>query len=240
MNGTRESAVQLAERINEALQNDVSAEVVLCPPAIHIPLLASLLADTKTIKLGAQNCAEFESGAYTGEVSAQMIREFACQYVIIGHSERRQLFGESSAQIAAKFQQIQAEGMRPILCVGEQKEHRSAGHTFDIIRSQLIEVVDIVGVKALSSAVLAYEPVWAIGTGLTATPEQAQEVHGYIREILLELDSDISSKLRILYGGSVKADNAAELFQMPDIDGGLVGGASLKFEEFIAICKAVG
>lgn len=240
MNGTRDSAVQLAERINEALQNDVSAEVVLCPPAIHIPLLASLLADTNPIKLGAQNCAEFESGAYTGEVSAQMIREFACQYVIIGHSERRQLFGESSAQIAAKFQKIQAEGMRPILCVGEQKEHRSAGQTFDIIRSQLIEVVDIVGVKALSSAVLAYEPVWAIGTGLTATPEQAQEVHGHIREILLELDSDISNKLRILYGGSVKADNAAELFQMPDIDGGLVGGASLKFEEFIAICKAVG
>jgi len=240
MNGTRDGAVELTGRMREALQNDESVEVVLCPPMIHIPLLVSLLADTNTIKLGAQNCAEFESGAYTGEISALMIREFGCQYVIIGHSERRQLFGESSAQIAAKFQRIQAEGMTPILCVGEQKKHRSAGQTFDIIRYQLLEVIDIVGIKAFSSAVLAYEPVWAIGTGLTARPEQAQEVHGYIRKILLELDNDVSDELRILYGGSVKVDNAAELFQMPDIDGGLVGGASLKFEEFIAICKAAG
>ena len=240
MNGTRDSAAQLVGRLSQALQNDVSAEVVLCPPMIHIPLLANLLADIKTIKLGAQNCAEFESGAYTGEVSALMIREFTCQYVIIGHSERRQMFGESSEQIAAKFQQIQAEGMKPILCVGELKEHRSAGQTIDIIRSQLIEIIDIVGIKALSSSVLAYEPIWAIGTGLTATPDQAQEVHGSIREMLLELDSDISDGLRILYGGSVKADNAAELFKMPDIDGGLVGGASLNFEEFIAISKAAG
>ena len=240
MNGTRDSAAQLVGRLSQALQNDVSAEVVLCPPMIHIPLLANLLADIKTIKLGAQNCAEFESGAYTGEVSALMIREFTCQYVIIGHSERRQMFGESSEQIAAKFQQIQAEGMKPILCVGELKEHRSAGQTIDIIRSQLIEIIDIVGIKALSSSVLAYEPIWAIGTGLTATPDQAQEVHGSIRKMLLELDSDISDGLRILYGGSVKADNAAELFKMPDIDGGLVGGASLNFEEFIAISKAAG
>ena len=240
MNGTRDSAVQLAGKISEALQNDVNAEVVLCSPTIHIPLLASLLAETSTIKLGAQNCSEFDSGAHTGEVSALMVREFACRYVIVGHSERRQMFGESSAQIAAKFQRIQAEGMKPILCVGEQEEHRSAGKTFDIIRSQLLEVVDIVGIKSLSSAVLAYEPVWAIGTGLTATPDQAQEVHGYIRELLMELDRGVSDELRILYGGSVKADNAAELFQMPDIDGGLVGGASLNFKEFIAICKAAG
>lgn len=252
MNGTRESAVRLVGEMARAFEtrafeksalknNSVAAEVVLCPSTIHLPLAAEVLAGTNScVQLGAQNCSEYQSGAYTGEISAIMIAEFACQYVIIGHSERRQLFAESSAQIAAKFQQIQAQGMTPILCIGEQQEHRKAGQTFDIIHSQLLEVIDIVGIDAFENAVLAYEPVWAIGTGLTATPEQAEEVHAYIRGTVSQIDAVTADKLRIIYGGSVKPENASELFLMPNIDGGLIGGASLNTEDFMAICRAIG
>lgn len=247
MNGTRESAVRLVGEMSQAFEksalknNGVAAEVVLCPSAIHLPLAAEVLAGINSpVQLGAQNCSEYQSGAYTGEISALMIAEFACQYVIIGHSERRQLFTETSVKIAAKFQQIQAQGMTPILCIGEQHEHRKAGQTFEIIHSQLLEVIDIVGIAAFSNAVLAYEPVWAIGTGLTATPEQAEDVHAYIRDTVSQIDAVIADELRIIYGGSVKPENASELFLMPNIDGGLIGGASLNTEDFMAICKAVG
>lgn len=241
MNGTRESAVLLASEISKLVKNaNLAAEVLLCPPAIYLPLVAEVLADNGLLHLGAQNCAEHESGAYTGEVSALMIREFACQYVIIGHSERRQLFNETGQQIAAKFQQIQKQGMQPILCIGELQAQRETGKTFDVIRSQLFEVIDVVGVKALANAVVAYEPVWAIGTGLTASPSQAEEVHAHIRDMVAELNKDIATDLRIIYGGSVKPENASELFKMPDIDGGLIGGASLNTEDFMAICKALG
>ena len=242
MNGARNSAIQLADEIVRVLQGEetLAAEVVLCPSFLHIPLVADILADCETARLGAQNCSEFDDGAYTGEVSADMIREFGCEYVIIGHSERRQFFTEDSERIAKKFQRVQKAGMTPILCIGEQKADREAGGTQRVIKAQLLDVVETLGIKAFSKAVLAYEPVWAIGTGLTATPDQAEEVHAFIRETLSALDGDIANELTILYGGSVKPDNAGELFNMPNIDGGLIGGASLKAEDFLSICKAVG
>ena len=212
------------------------ADVVVCPP---FPYLASAREQlTATIGVGAQNVSDQADGAFTGEVAAPMLAEAGCGYVIIGHSERRALYAESDAQIAAKFAQVQTAGLIPVLCVGETLAEREAGNTETVVCGQLQAVVDAVGIAAFARAVVAYEPVWAIGTGKTASPEQAQAVHACLRQSLAEKDPDIAQSLRLLYGGSVKADNAALLFAQSDIDGGLIGGASLTADSFIAICQA--
>lgn len=239
MNGSRESAAALIKAIVGAGEERASAEVVVCPPFVLIPDAARQLKGSG-IGLGAQNLCTEEAGAYTGEVSGAMLREFDVSYVIVGHSERRTLYGETDVIVARKFLTAQKTGLTPILCVGETLEEREAGRTFEIVERQLGAVLAVAGIAAFARAVVAYEPVWAIGTGRTATPEQAQEVHARIRSSLAMQDATIARSLRILYGGSVKASNAAELFAMPDIDGGLIGGASLDATQFLSICRAAG
>ena len=219
---------------NEALLSGIVAGI---PPYPYLGAAASKLAGSG-VSLGAQNVSEHESGAYTGEVAPAMLKEIGCEYVIVGHSERRAMYGESSFQVAQKFQAAQAAGLTPILCVGETLEERESGATESVVDYQLGAVLDAAGIGAFATAVVAYEPVWAIGTGRTATPEQAQDVHRHLRSRLAEQDEDIAGGTRILYGGSMKGDNAAGLLAMPDIDGGLIGGASLKAEDFLAIAAA--
>jgi triosephosphate isomerase len=190
------------------------------------------------IRLGAQDVCAETPGAYTGEVAASMLKDVGCTYVIVGHSERRALYGESDELVARKFAAAQARGLTPILCLGEQLAERDAGRTHEVVGRQLDAVIALCAVAALGKAVVAYEPVWAIGTGRTATPEQAQDVHAFIRGRVAGHDANIAAGLAVLYGGSVKAGNARELFAMPDVDGGLIGGASLKAEEFLAIWSA--
>ena len=209
----------------------------VCVPYPYLFQAQAALQNTG-IAWGAQNLSQHEKGAFTGEVSANMLLDFGCRYVIVGHSERRALYGESDQTVAAKFIAAQQAGLTPILCVGETLQEREAGVTEQVVARQLDAVLSLVGVSALSKAVLAYEPVWAIGTGKTATTEQAQAVHAFIRGKIAALDAGVASSLVIQYGGSVKASNAAQLFAMPDIDGGLIGGASLVAEEFAAICRA--
>ena len=196
-----------------------------------------LLANS-SIAVGAQDVSEQDSGAFTGEVSAPMLKEFGCTCVIVGHSERRALYGEKDDDTARKFAAARKQGLTPILCVGESLEEREQGITEAVVARQLDAVIALEGVTALADAVIAYEPVWAIGTGKTATPQQAQDVHAFIRGKIAVLDASVAEKVQILYGGSVKGSNAAELFAMPDIDGGLIGGASLNAQEFLAICEA--
>ena len=236
LNGTRESAVSLATEIVQGVK-DESVEVLVCPVYVHIADVQQAVASS-AVKLGAQDAAIQDSGAFTGEVSAQMLSEFGCEYVILGHSERRSLFGDEDKVVADKFATVQDAGLTPVLCVGETLEERESGITEEVIARQLDAVIERAGVEALARSVVAYEPVWAIGTGKTATPEQAQQVHAFIREKITALDSNVAEGLRILYGGSVKPDNAAELFGMADIDGGLIGGAALKSADFLAICEA--
>jgi triosephosphate isomerase len=214
-----------------------TVKVVICPPFTSLALASSLLKES-TVGLGAQNMSEQDEGAYTGEISGRMLLAAGCRYVIVGHSERRATFGECDAVVAGKFEAVLAAGLTPILCVGETLQEREAGVTEQVVGRQLRAVMDKAGAKQLGRAVIAYEPVWAIGTGRTATPEQAQEVHRYIRLAVMERDGDVASNLKILYGGSVKGSNAAQLFAMPDIDGGLIGGASLAAGEFMTICRA--
>ena len=230
---------------NEALLNAVLAGMarmpgVDCAVCVPFPYLAQAqqMLRASQVKWGAQNVHQSEKGACTGEVAASMLCDFGCRYVIVGHSERRSLYGESSPLVAEKFAAAQKAGLLPILCVGETLEQRESGTTEAVVAEQLDAVVKLLGVQSLRNAVLAYEPVWAIGTGKTATPEQAQAVHAFIRQRVAQHDSQVAQSLCILYGGSVKAVNAAELFAMPDIDGGLVGGASLVAEDFLAICDA--
>lgn len=213
------------------------AESAVCVPFPYLAQVQSLLS-ASPVTWGAQNLSEFPAGAYTGEVSAAMLRDFCCRYVLVGHSERRAVFGETDGQVAGKFAAAIAAGLVPVLCVGETLAEHEAGRSHEVVLAQLEAVLLRVGVAAFAHAVLAYEPVWAIGTGRTASPGQAQEVHRVMRQRVAELDSRVAAGLRILYGGSVKAQNAGELFLMPDIDGGLVGGASLVLEEFLAICRA--
>lgn len=196
-----------------------------------------MLKDTD-VALGAQSVCAEPLGAFTGEISGSMLLDVGCRYVLVGHSERRQLYGESDALVARKFLATQSQGLTPVLCVGETLEERESGRTTQVVERQLEAVLSVSGVAALGNAVIAYEPVWAIGTGRTASPEQAQEVHALIRAKVAALDATIAGSVRILYGGSVKASNARELFAMADIDGGLVGGASLMAEEFAQICAA--
>lgn len=209
----------------------------VCVPFPYL-FQARVILHESGIAWGAQNLSPFDSGAYTGEVSGAMLKDFGCRYVIVGHSERRTLYGEDSRLVASKFKAAQAAGLIPILCVGETLAEREAGTTEPVVAAQLDAVLELAGVAALGSAVLAYEPVWAIGTGKTATPAQAQEVQAFIRNKIAVQNADVAKQLLILYGGSVKADNAKELFSMPDIDGGLIGGASLNADEFLAICDA--
>jgi triosephosphate isomerase (TIM) len=237
MHGSRAENAQLVRSLLDLLRTDVRSEVLLCPPFVYLWEIERLLKDSD-VALGAQSlCAEAQ-GAFTGEVSGTMLRDVGCRYVLVGHSERRQLFGEHDALVARKFMAAQAHGLTPVLCVGETLEEREAGRTSDVVSRQLEAVLAVSGIAAFDRAVVAYEPVWAIGTGRNATPEQAQDVHASIRGQLAALDATIGGSVRILYGGSVKASNARELFAMADIDGGLVGGASLKAEEFAQICAA--
>ena len=230
---------------NQALLSAVAAGITkisgmdcaVCVPFPYLAQVQQLLRSTP-VKWGAQDVHQLEKGAYTGEVSASMLCDFACHYVIVGHSERRSLYGESSQLVAEKFAAAQKAGLTPILCIGETLAQREDGTTEKVVAEQLDAVIKLSGVQSLHKAVLAYEPVWAIGTGKTATPQQAQAVHAFIRQRIAALDGKVAQDLLILYGGSVKAANAAELFAMTDIDGGLIGGASLDAEEFLAICRA--
>jgi triosephosphate isomerase (TIM) len=235
MHSTRASAEALVRALAAARIDGV--EVVVFPPFVY---LAELVAQRRTdsLAIGAQDVSEHAQGAYTGEVAAAMLKDVGVTHVLVGHSERRQYHGETSARVAAKFAQAQAAGLTPVLCVGETLDQRDAGATEAIIAEQLDAVTGKSGIAAFAAAVVAYEPVWAIGTGRTATPVQAQAVHAFIRGKLAAVDATIASSLRILYGGSVKPANAAELFAQADVDGGLIGGASLVAEDFLAICAA--
>lgn len=228
------------EPLLKAVASGVAQRSVDCAVCVPFPYLnqAQQLLRHSPLAWGAQDVHQLEKGAYTGEVSAPMLQDFACRYVIVGHSERRTLYGESSQLVAEKFVAAQKSGLKPILCVGETLAQRESGEMEKIIAEQLDAVIKLAGVQALQNSVLAYEPVWAIGTGRTASPEQAQAVHQFIRQRIAKSDKKIAQGLLILYGGSVKASNAAELFAMADIDGGLIGGASLVAEEFLGICKA--
>ncbi len=209
----------------------------VCVPFPYLAQAQQMLAATP-VAWGAQNLSEHPQGAYTGEVSAAMLGDFGCRYVLVGHSERRSLYGETSAAVASKFVAAQNASLIPILCVGETLAEREAGKTVEIVAAQIDTVLQKAKAKHFVDALIAYEPVWAIGTGKTATPQQAQEVHAAIRNQIAQVDASIAARLHILYGGSVKAQNADELFAMPDIDGGLIGGASLVADEFLAICRA--
>lgn len=239
MHGNTDSIKELMHSISHQLDASWTAQVLVCAPFVYLPLVSQLSASTN-ILLGAQNLSEHTEGAYTGEVSGQMLSDIGCQYVLVGHSERRSINGESNQLVAEKFQQALKTGLIPVLCIGETLEQRKSGTTMDVVTQQIDAVVDICGVELLAQGIIAYEPVWAIGTGVTATPEQAQEVHAAIREHLAAKDLKVATDMRILYGGSMKAANAKQLLAQPDIDGGLIGGASLKADEFIAICKIAG
>jgi triosephosphate isomerase len=239
MHGSRAENAALAGALLDRLSPDSGTEVLVCPPFVYLWELGRLLKDTD-VALGAQSVCAEPVGAFTGEVSAAMLADVGCRYVLVGHSERRQIYGESDTLVARKFVSAQGHGLAPVLCVGETLEEREAGRTAEVVARQLDAVLAVTGVAALARAVIAYEPVWAIGTGRNASPEQAQEVHALLRGRVGALDATIAASVRILYGGSVKASNARELFAMPDIDGGLVGGASLKAEEFARICAAAG
>lgn len=237
MHGSLAGNAELLLGLRELLPAS-SVDCVVCPPFVYLPAVGAALAGS-TIELGAQDvCEQSESGAFTGEVSASMLREVGCRYAIVGHSERRAIYGESDELVARKFAAALAAGLVPILCVGESLQEREAGATEAVVIRQLDAVIDAVGVAALGRGVLAYEPVWAIGTGRTASPEQAQEVHACLRGRIAAIDVTIAGSMRILYGGSVKAGNAKDIFAMPDVDGGLIGGASLKAAEFAAIVAA--
>ncbi len=236
MNGDLPFARELLDGLCPAVAS-LQSELVVCVPHVMARAVAGALQDTN-IGVGGQDVSEYESGAYTGETSAAMLVDCQCRYVIIGHSERRTLFGDTDERVLAKVRAALAAGLVPILCVGETRAEREAGQTEAVVARQLEAVLAGIAAAELDRLVVAYEPVWAIGTGLTATPEQAQAVHGFLRGRLAAVDGALAENTRILYGGSVKSDNAAELFAMTDIDGGLVGGASLKAAEFAQICRA--
>jgi len=237
MHGNRASNRALLDGVVGGIAGLEGVECAVCVPFPYLGEVAARIANTK-LACGAQNVSEHAQGAYTGEVSAAMLAEFGCRYVIVGHSERRQLYGESDAQVAAKFCVVQSAGMTPILCVGETLAERDGEKTESVVRRQLEAVLAVAKGRAFASAVLAYEPVWAIGTGRNATPEQARDLHAFLRARVAREDAAVARELRILYGGSVRAANAAALFAMPEVDGGLIGGASLVAQEFLAIASA--
>jgi triosephosphate isomerase len=237
MHGSRAENGELIEAMLLGLPDQTPFDIAVCPPFVYLWEVGRLLK-ASSIALGAQSVCAEQVGAFTGEASAAMLKDVGCKYVIVGHSERRAIYKEDDALVARKFLAAQSQGLIPILCVGETLEERERGQTMQVVSRQLTAVLDLAGVAALRAAVIAYEPVWAIGTGKNATPQQAQEVHAHIRTAVAARDAKIAADVRILYGGSVKAANARELFAMPDVDGGLVGGASLKADEFLKICAA--
>ncbi|MBD8491951.1 triose-phosphate isomerase [Pseudomonas syringae] len=239
MHGTRASVAELIDGL--AKQNlPGSVDIAVFPSSLHVGQVVDGLGDT-SIVVGAQDAAvQAEQGALTGEIASTQLVDAGCKLVLVGHSERRLLLGESDEVLNRKFAAAQSAGLTPVLCIGETLAQREAKQTLEVVGQQLDSVIKAFGIQALVNSVIAYEPVWAIGTGLTATPEQAQEVHAAIRAQLAKENSEVAQGVRLLYGGSVKAANAAELFSMPDIDGGLVGGASLNADEFGAICRAAG
>jgi triosephosphate isomerase len=237
MNGTRASVELLAQGIMAGL-GDNTAGIAVCAPYVYLPRIGEIINGSR-LALGAQNVADKASGAYTGEVSAAMLAEFGCQYALVGHSERRSYYGDTDASVAARFCQAQSQNIIPVLCIGETLEQREQEQTFAVVDGQLDAVIELAGIAAFNNAVIAYEPVWAIGTGKTASDEQAQEVHQHIRQYIAAKDQTIAEKIQILYGGSAKPDNAKGLFAMPDIDGGLIGGASLDAESFLKIYHSV-
>ncbi|RDH87076.1 MAG: triose-phosphate isomerase [endosymbiont of Escarpia spicata] len=237
MNGSIESVRELLEGLKAGAGEVKNAEMAVCPPAVFMPQVQEQLSGS-VIAWGGQDLSVEASGAFTGEIAASMLNDFACKYVIVGHSERRTYHGESDELVAKKYAAARAAGLVPILCIGETLEEREQGITEDVCARQLNAVIELEGVEALAGGVVAYEPVWAIGTGKTATPEQAQDVHAFIRGQVAGKSGEVAEGLRILYGGSMKPDNAKELIGKPDIDGGLIGGASLKAADFLGICTA--
>lgn len=236
MNGSKDLVQQLVGQVREQVAGlDARAEVVIIPPALYVDSVVALCGSE--LVAGVQNVSQWQSGAYTGEVSSDMAKDLGCQYALVGHSERRQLFGESDEVVARKIEQVLASGLTAVLCVGETLEEREAGSAERVVASQVQQGLASVAGDQWSKIVVAYEPVWAIGTGKTATAEDAQAMHADIRRVLAEMGAP-SETISVLYGGSVKADNAAALFAEPDIDGGLIGGASLKAEDFVSICRA--
>jgi triosephosphate isomerase len=237
MHGSLAANQRLLESVRTGVESAAGVEAAVCVPFPYLQQAAAALGGTR-VAWGAQNLSEHDAGAYTGEVSGAMLRELGCRYVIVGHSERRTLYGERDAQVAAKFAAAQRVGLVPILCIGETLAEREQGATEEVVGRQIRVVMEVVGVAALSEAVVAYEPVWAIGTGRTASPEQAEAVHAFIRDTVGAADAGVAERLPVLYGGSVKPENAPALFAMRDIDGGLIGGASLVAEDFLAILRA--
>lgn len=235
MHGSKESVAALLETVAAGAKEAVGVEWVVFPPYLFLEQTERMLTGSH-VSWGGQSVSEHNDGAYTGEISATMLRGFGCNYVLVGHSERRALYGESNEVVAQKFAQAQSHDLIPVLCVGETLHQRQAGQTNAVVLAQLEAILNLSqGGERFANAVIAYEPVWAIGTGLTASPQEAEEVHGVIRQAIAHRHAAIADKLSILYGGSVKADNAGGLFSMPNIDGALVGGASLKGEEFLKI-----
>lgn len=237
MNGSRSEGIELANAIVAGL-NEGDKGIAVCVPSVYLSDIENVIKNTP-LALGGQNVADHESGAYTGETSAFMLKECGCSYALVGHSERRTYYGDTNESVASRFCQAQKEGIVPVLCIGETLEERESDTTFAVIDGQLNAVIDMAGIDALANSVIAYEPVWAIGTGKTASDEQAQEVHKYIREQIAAKSQSIADNVQIVYGGSVKPDNAKAIFAMPDIDGGLIGGASLDAASFLAIYKAI-
>lgn len=241
MHGSLAANQRLLESVKAGAESAAEVEVAVCVPFPYLHQAAAVLGGPNgkgRVALGAQTLSEHDAGAYTGEVSGAMLRELGCRYVIVGHSERRHLYGERDVQVAAKFGAAQRVGLVPILCVGETLDEREQGATEEVVGRQLQAVMDAAGVGSFADAVIAYEPVWAIGTGRTASPEQAQAVHALVRGRVAAADPGVAGRLPLLYGGSVKATNAAALFAMPDIDGGLIGGAALIADDFLAIARA--
>lgn len=240
MHGSRTEVRQLIEDVASGTQDLKEVEIALGPTLLHLGLALELCSSegARHLKLAAQNFHAEAQGAFTGEVSVAMLPEYGVDYGLVGHSERRELFAETDEVVAGKFVALQANGLTPILCLGESLQQREAGTSQEVVLGQLDAVVAKAGIDAFGAAVIAYEPIWAIGTGKTASAEQAQEMHSALRQHIAKVDATIAQKIRILYGGSVKAANAVELFNQADIDGGLVGGASLKAEEFISICNS--
>jgi len=237
MNGSKAQTIDLLNGIKAGMDSVVKSAVAVCPPFPYLHLAEELLAGT-AIGYGAQDVSREEAGAFTGQVSATMLKDFGCKYVIVGHSERRLFNAETDAIIARKYAQAVANGLVPILCVGETLAERESGKTEAVVAAHIDGVIDAHGVDALNHGVIAYEPVWAIGTGVTATPAQAQEVHAFLRGRIASESQPVADKVQILYGGSMKPDNAEELIGQADIDGGLIGGAALKAGDFLAICRA--
>jgi len=236
MNASKNSVKSLIGGILSGMDG-ANSEVLICVPFPYLSLAESLV-EGSSLKLGAQNLNINSSGAFTGEVSADMIKDFGAKHVIVGHSERRSLYGETSAVVAEKTKAALDSGLTPLLCIGESLEHREAGKTEAVVEEQINAVIELLGIDSFHNIIIAYEPVWAIGTGVTATPGQAQAVHLFIRSLLGKSSEKIAQKTPILYGGSMNAGNAMELISCPDIDGGLIGGAALKAEDFLQICKA--